>query len=255
MTTIIHLSDLHIGTEDVHRLPILIEQVNLLNPDVVVISGDFTQRAKQREFKMAKDIIDRLTCGHVLCVPGNHDIPLYRIIERLLFPYQKYKKYIASNFNPTYCNNGVAIIGLNSTTPYTIQDGIVSSAELKIMREFFDKQNQAIKNRIVIMHHNMIRPECHKVIYNLESVIQALYESRVNFVLSGHLHDACIEKIEREYIDYPLYAITAGTALSSRLRSQPNSFNWMTIEGDHFEVKVYVWKGDRYSPVEIACFM
>ncbi len=253
MTTIIHLSDMHIGTEDKKMLPVLVDIINKLNSEVIVISGDFTQRAKIPQYKIARDFIKQLTCKNILSVPGNHDIALYRIFERFLMPFDKYKKYISNNINPSFCNNDVAIIGINSATPYTIQDGMVTDEQLKIMHDFFSKT--AVMNRIVVMHHNMIRPEYHKVILNLETVIQALAESRVNYILAGHLHDVCIERIERDYIDYNMYAITAGTALSSRLRTQPNSFNYMTIENNEFNIKVYCRHGDQYLPQDIACFI
>ena len=252
MTTIIHLSDMHIGTEDKKLLPVLIETVNRLKPDVIVISGDFTQRAKSSEFQVANHIIKQLTCKNILPVAGNHDIPLYRIFERVLMPFNKYKRFISNNFNLTYVDHDIAMIGLNSVTPYVIQDGFVTDDQLKIIQAFFAENE--ISNRIVVMHHNMIRPEYHKVILNLETVIKTLAESKVNYILSGHLHDVCIERIERDYIKYPMYAITAGTALSHRLRTQPNSFNFMTIDKDAFDIKVYCREGEQYLPKDIACF-
>lgn len=253
MINIVHLSDLHFGTEKIDAIASLIATVNELQPEVIVISGDFTQRAKVHQFKSAKNLIEQLACANIICVPGNHDIPLHNIFSRIFFPLKNYKQFITDNLNPYFIQDKVAILGINSTTPFTVMDGFISPAQLNMLKEkFLELPPDIIK--IACMHHNMIKPEYHKVIINLDALLKTLAECRVNLILAGHLHDAFIEKIERDFIHHPMYVVTAGTTLSYRLRTQPNSFNFITLHPDGFSLQIYELLNQRFHPQEKRTF-
>ena len=85
MSRLIHLSDLHFGKDRPDLLTPLLESVNAFDPDLVIISGDLTQRAREKEYRAARAFIDRINAP-VLSVPGNHDIPLHRPFTRFLTP-------------------------------------------------------------------------------------------------------------------------------------------------------------------------
>src|SRR5437773_10622261 len=101
MRTIAHISDIHFGAEDISAAEALIKDLNMLNPSLVIISGDLTQRARRKQFIAAKNYIQRLPKPYII-IPGNHDIPLFDIIRRFLAPLTRYKKYITSDLSPFY---------------------------------------------------------------------------------------------------------------------------------------------------------
>jgi 3',5'-cyclic AMP phosphodiesterase CpdA len=88
MARLIHLSDLHFGAHDPAIVDAVEKAVDEADPDLVVISGDLTQRAKTEQFQQACRFLERLRDnGHdVLAVPGNHDVPLYDVLRRFLSP-------------------------------------------------------------------------------------------------------------------------------------------------------------------------
>ncbi|WP_413220367.1 metallophosphoesterase [Tritonibacter mobilis] len=98
MKRLLHLSDLHFGRDRPELLDPLIEQINGLAPDLVAISGDLTQRARDWQFMRAREMIDRIKAP-CLVVPGNHDTPLDNLFERVLMPWRRYRKWIACDLN------------------------------------------------------------------------------------------------------------------------------------------------------------
>jgi predicted MPP superfamily phosphohydrolase len=95
----VHLSDLHFGKMDDALLNPLVESVDALLPDVVVVSGDLTQRARTVQFLQARAFLARLPLPQGV-VPGNHDVPLHNIVQRLLRPLEKFQRHIESNLSP-----------------------------------------------------------------------------------------------------------------------------------------------------------
>ena len=116
MARLIHLSDLHFGAHDSVLVEAVAQRIDEEQPDLVVISGDFTQRARTEQFKEACDFLDRLReAGHdVLGVPGNHDVPLYDVIRRFLSPLTRYKRYIDDTLCPLHEVAGVTVLGINT---------------------------------------------------------------------------------------------------------------------------------------------
>lgn len=236
MAKIIHLSDLHFGTERSGVVPTLIEEIHRLQPDIVVISGDLTQRARQRQYRLAQSFLKEVSRYQLLCVPGNHDISLYNLFERLFFTFRKYKKWITPHLCSSIVYNNVALLGINSVTPYKPMGGYVSKQQLELVVNFFQKQ-PVDKIKIVVMHHNLIRSERHKIINASEDIIKVFAECNINLVLSGHIHYACIELLKRNFLKKNMYIITAGTATSTRTIA-PNSFNILECKESQFTLTV-----------------
>src|SRR5215208_2322300 len=128
MPRIIHLSDLHFGAHDPKLVDAVEGQVNADKPDLVVVSGDFTQRARTEQFKEACEFLDRLReAGHdVLGVPGNHDVPLYDVLRRFLSPLARYRRFIDDSLCPFVELPGVAVLGINTARSLTVQDGRIN---------------------------------------------------------------------------------------------------------------------------------
>ena len=70
-----------------------------LAPDLIAISGDLTQRAREREFVQAQAFLHTLPDPKIV-VPGNHDVPLYNIVARFLAPLERYKRIVSMETEP-----------------------------------------------------------------------------------------------------------------------------------------------------------
>ncbi|MGZ8265598.1 MAG: metallophosphoesterase, partial [Burkholderiales bacterium] len=99
MRTLVHLSDLHFGRVNEAVLGPLARRIGAIAPDVVVVSGDLTQRARKRQFRAARAFLDTLPTPQIV-VPGNHDIPLYNVFARFLTPLRNYRRYIGNDLEP-----------------------------------------------------------------------------------------------------------------------------------------------------------
>lgn len=234
MFKIIHITDLHFGTEREGSINLLLNAIHSIQPNIIVISGDFTQRAKEQQFLMAQQFIQALPCK-AICVPGNHDISLYNVVKRFLYPFTAYKKWINPMLYVQYQEGEIAILGINSVTPYKPMSGYVTDEQLKLVKDFFSQYNKKIK--IIVMHHNLIRSERHKIINDSEKIINVFAECGINLVLSGHIHATHIEKLRNNKQGQPMYVITAGTATSMRT-IEPNSFNVIDITENQFSIIV-----------------
>src|SRR3954468_19590483 len=111
MLTILHISDLHFGPFYVPAVgEHLLKAAAELKPDVIVASGDFSQRAKIQEFKDARAFLDALPDVPKIVIPGNHDVPLYRVFERIFHPYMNYQQYISKDLETCYMSDQAIIV-------------------------------------------------------------------------------------------------------------------------------------------------
>jgi 3',5'-cyclic AMP phosphodiesterase CpdA len=239
MRKIIHLSDLHFGRTDPDLTPALLSFINQNNPDLIIISGDFTMRAKKEEYAEAKRFLENLTFPYI-SVPGNHDIPTYRFWERIIFPYKKYKKNINVNLEPTFIDNEIAVAGINTTHPLTGIEGTLSLRKLKrVIHEFEGLPDATIK--MIFSHHPFNTPIDHpqEPFKSAGRALALLSKSKIDLLLSGHLHTnmrRLKDSVYRIAHAGPLI-IHAGTAISTRLRGEPNSFNLININHPYVEIQ------------------
>lgn len=245
MKKILHLSDLHFGTEIPHIFEALIPDCQRLNPDIIIISGDLTQRAKHDQYDAAKQFIDNFEGKVILCVPGNHDISFYNLFERFLYPFAKYQKWIAPDVYHHYSDDELSILGINSVTAFKPLGGYVTERQLELVGDYFKTQASNVV-RIIVMHHNLISSERHRIINDADKILARFADAGVNLVLSGHTHFPCIEKVQKQFIKHNLYVMTAGTAISTRTKA-PNSYNVLEINKNEFTFLVREFDGNRFS--------
>src|SRR6476469_8975679 len=136
MRTVVHLSDLNFGRVDDALMAPLRETIERIAPNVVVVSGDLTQRAKSEQFEEAKAYLDTLP-GPQIIVPGNHDISLYNVFRRFLQPLTRYKRYITDDLEPTFVDGEIAVLGINTARSLTFKDGRVNKEQIASMRAAF----------------------------------------------------------------------------------------------------------------------
>lgn len=225
MTRIVHLSDLHFGRTEPALLDRLHQAVAAAAPDLVVISGDLTQRARVWQFDQARAFIDRLPAP-ALSVPGNHDTPLDNLFLRFLAPWKRYRAAISPELEPVHAAPGVVILGVNSVNRFAWQQGKIPRRAIHRAEAAFVAAGDAI--RIVVIHHPLeVTPGAgHKsVMGGADRALDGFSQAGADIVLSGHLHATHIAPFSRRP---GLLFVQAGT-LSTRTRGERNAFNILDL--------------------------
>lgn len=256
MARIAHLSDIHFGANDPALVDAATAWLAEKRPDLVVISGDFTQRARVVQFRAASAWLDRLHRAGLktLVVPGNHDIPLYDAFRRFVRPLARYERYISDVLCPWYEDDEVAILGLNTARSLTIKDGRINHAQMDLLRDRFAPVAPA-KTRILVTHHPLFAMpigkgnELTEAVGQHDDAVKAACEAGVHIALAGHFHRTYAEAAQKmvEHSGGAL-VIQAGTATSTRLRNaEPQSFNWLHVrQNNEIELQVIVWDGAAF---------
>ena len=154
MARIVHLSDLHFGAHDPRLVAAVEVRVDDAGADLVVISGDFTQRARTEQFEEACHFLTRLrNKGHeVIAVPGNHDVPLYDVLRRFLSPLTRYRRFIDDELCPFHELKDAAVLGINTARSLTFKDGRINAEQVEHIRSVFAKVASDTP-RILVTHH------------------------------------------------------------------------------------------------------
>lgn len=227
MTRILLLSDLHFGFERTALIEPLLDTVNAARADLVVVSGDLTHRGRSAQFAAAAAFLRRIEAP-LIAVPGNHDIPLFKLTSRLMRPYRRYRRAIAEQLEPVGHVGNIRVQGVNSVDPMAWQRGVITPAQVaRVISEL----DPACIN-IVALHHPMQqRPEVDKALMeNAPEALDALRTAGVDLVLSGHLHIWSIGAFLGPD-GGPTLQIQAGTALCARPGDIQNEFAILDFDG------------------------
>lgn len=257
MARIAHLSDVHFGAHDPRIVAATEAWLVGHRPDLVIVSGDFTQRARVAQFREASAWLGRLRASglRLLLIPGNHDIPLYDVTRRFLAPLDRYKRYIDDNLCPWFENDEVAILGINTARSLTFKDGRINRDQLAMIEDRFGTVTPQ-KTRILVTHHPLFAMpigeggELSEAVGHHRDAVAAVCRAGVNIALAGHFHRTYAEAARRmvETAGGSL-VIQAGTATSTRLRNDElQSFNWIHVHrNDDIELQVIAWDGAAFN--------
>lgn len=245
MRTLVHLSDLHFGKVNEALLAPLKARVEALRPDVVVVSGDLTQRARSAEFKQARAWLDTLP-GPQIVVPGNHDIPLYNVAARFFTPLVKYRRHISADLAPEYVDEEIAVLGLNTARSLTFKDGRVNREQIERLQRRFAALPPELTH-VVVTHHPFDLPDNFDkddLVDRAPMAMEAFSHCGVDLLLAGHLHASHAGNSAHRYkiAGYAALVVQAGTATSTRKRGEDNSFNAIRIEKDQLTVERHGWQ-------------
>lgn len=236
MSKLVHLSDLHFGKDRPDLLAPLLGCVNALDADLVAISGDLTQRARDAQFREARDFIDKLNAP-VLTVPGNHDVSLHSPFQRFLMPWRSYRRWINRDLTPTFENENMIVVGINSVDHFSLQTGRLSSGRISGACSVMDGAPKP-KARVIVVHHPLEHPAKtkKKPIPGAEDALEKLLGCGADLVLSGHLHTWHADNFRIRSGQSTAVQLHAGTSLSSRVRGEPNDFNVIDITDDEIAI-------------------
>jgi 3',5'-cyclic AMP phosphodiesterase CpdA len=267
MLTLLHISDLHFGPSYLPTVgEALIRAAHRLRPAVIVASGDFTQRAKPEEFLAARQYLDRLPPANRVLVPGNHDVPLYRVLERLASPYTLYREYLTDTLDVVVHRPDAVIVALNSTAPRrAFTNGRIRRRQLALCAKAFASAPDGAARIVVTHHHWAPAPdyEGSEVMPGAKEALDALTELRVDLILSGHLHRASIINSLDVYAGrdrtHGILIVQCGTSTSRRGRArerEKNTFNWIRIADRSIRITHYMYfaEADGFAPVSRHLF-
>lgn len=235
MTTLLQVSDPHFGTEQAPVQQALLDLAHRLHPDVLLMTGDITQRATDAQFRAARAFADRVGAPHLLVLPGNHDIPLFALGARLLSPYGRMQRVFGGDLEPSLESEDMLLLCLNSTRAWRHKHGELSDAQIASVERRLAKAGPR-QVRIVALHHPIAvtraederhRPRRH------DTAIRRWAAAGADLILGGHIHlPYTLPLHERRPLSGLLWAVQAGTAVSSRVRRDAgNSVNRLCTLG------------------------
>jgi len=249
MRTIVHLSDLHFGRVNPSLLDPLLTVVREVKPDLIAISGDLTQRARSYQFQQARSFLDALPQPQIV-VPGNHDIPLHNLFARFLEPLTKYKRYITEDLQPSYQDEEVVIVGVNTARSLVFKGGRINETQVSRLRDKFCSFGEDVV-KVVVTHHPFDLPEGHNerdLVGRAKMAMTGLAECGADLFLAGHLHISHTGHTKRYNIHgHSALVVQAGTATSTRERGEVNSFNVLRIAYPAITVEKFAWNASTTS--------
>lgn len=228
MALIAHVSDLHVGAlafyEDL--LNKVIDEINHINPDVTIITGDITENGYYMEFEKAAEYLDKIETP-LLVIPGNHDARhvgdqyFSEIIKKRCGTLKLKKK-------------GIKVIGLDSSEP-DLDYGKIGRLQQKYMETELKKGQKDNLYKIIALHHHIIPvPKTGRernVLSDAGDILQSLIDGGANLVLSGHKH------MPHVWTMGDTTFATAGTASSLKLRGKTYpSYNTINIDKETIEI-------------------
>jgi 3',5'-cyclic AMP phosphodiesterase CpdA len=241
---LLHISDIHFGPPHRDELDEAIRSLLARERfDAVLVSGDITQRATPEQFMQAKAFLNSLSVPHVT-VPGNHDVPLWAVHERLTTPFGRYQRYFAAELEPTLRLPHAWIYGMNSAHGLTAKNGKFTDASLERCEAFFAAAPADVL-RIVVVHHHLLPapgPLYDPTAARAREAAYAFSRARVDVVVSGHLHHAFVVHTRAFYpkLQYNTVVAHSGTTMSSRGRGAElaaNSLNVIALDGSTISIE------------------
>ncbi len=255
---ILQISDLHFGPPYLPEVgQALLRFAPDIHPDAIIISGDLTQRAKPEQFQQAKKFLDELPDVPQLVIPGNHDVPLYRLRERWSTPHQEYRRQITDELNPILWLDGAVVVGLDSTAPRSaVTNGRIHQWQLDLCRRTFADVPPETTKIVVAHHHFAPAPDYlhDSTMPKARRALEQFQEMGVEMVMGGHLHRAYVGNSLDIYPgadrEHGIVIVQSGTSTSRRGRGrerEKNSFNVIEVQEETFEITHHMYFDDRHG--------
>lgn len=237
MTLLVQISDTHFGTESAPVVEALVRTVVGLAPSLVVLSGDITQRARPAQFRAARAFLDRLHAPATLVIPGNHDIALFNLAARLFSPYANHRRAFGDELEPSFESDALLVVSVKTTRRYLHERGVVSTAQVERVAQRLLQAREA-QLCVVVTHqpvHVTRAQDEDELLRGHARAVRRWAAAGADLILGGHSHLPCVRALheQRAGLARRVWAVQAGTAVSSRLRHGAlNSVNVVHSLGD-----------------------
>lgn len=249
MTRLMQISDLHFGAEIPEAVDALVESAQGLAPDRVLIGGDFTMRARRREWRAARAFLDRLPVP-ALCIPGNHDIPgANDLWDRFFTPWTRYREAIGNELEPSEVIGGIEVVGLNSARRFGAPSfdwsrGAVSVAQCLGLPFRFGSEAGL---RAVMLHHPFAASESggRRLLKRDGMLLAALETAGVDLVLAGHFHQSHVSLLPLPLGDRDVVLSHVSTACSWRTKGEPPGFHLVETGEGMIRIVRFRFDADR----------
>jgi 3',5'-cyclic AMP phosphodiesterase CpdA len=243
MRTLVHLSDLHTGRVDPRVVDALIRTINGIEPDLIVFSGDLTQRATRTQFREAREFLDALQAP-LLVIPGNHDVPLWNIARRFITPLERYKRFITTDLAPVIEDDEMIVVGVNTARSVTWGEGRINKRQVDALLRRLEAAPRDV-TRIIVTHHPFdLPPGVHRrrLLGRARMAMARFAAAGADLFLSGHLHLSHVSHSAERYriAGHSALIVQAGT-VSMRGRGEEPSFNILRLERRRLTLDRFVW--------------
>ncbi len=233
---LLQVSDTHFGTEQPLVVEALVRLAHAHRPELLVLSGDITQRARTTQFRAAREFVDRLGIAHRVVIPGNHDIPLFNLLQRMLAPYANHVRAFGAELEPVYESHALLVVGVNTTRARRHKNGEVSPEQVERVAQRL-RRAQGAQLRVVVIHQPaavLRERDEHDRLRGHDHAIPAWANAGADMVMGGHIHLPYLLPLHELNGGLPrrLWAVQAGTAVSHRVREGvANSVNLVRWDG------------------------
>ena len=242
MSLLLHVSDPHFGTEQPPAVAALQRLSERLEPDLLVVSGDITQRARRGQFEAARLALGALRARLRIVIPGNHDIPLFDPVARLAFPYRGFRRAFGSRLEPRVETGELLVVAVRTTRRWRHVNGTVSSRQIDEVARRLGAASPG-QLRIVVTHQPVHVPresERHNLLRNHRAAIDAWSAAGADLILGGHIHLPYVLPLTPA--PHPTWIVQAGTAVSDRVRHDaPNSVNVLRYDAARRRCRIERW--------------
>lgn len=258
MTRIIHLSDPHFGATERSAAEAFTALAREMEPDLTILSGDLTMRARRGELAAASAFVDRLPQPR-LVIPGNHDIPSFnQPLDRFLNPFGRYRGTFGEDLEPGLKLNGTHVVSMNSSRAFGFHadwsEGRLSRKQLTVMQKKF-LASPTDNLRILVLHHPLLELGLRgrEVVKPLQPLMQAIEDARVDLVMCGHFH---LSQIHAAGLSSRWRAVIsqAPTVCSTRLQGEPQGFHEILHDGEHLEMVHHIFQEGKFRPADRCYF-
>jgi 3',5'-cyclic AMP phosphodiesterase CpdA len=229
---IAHMSDPHFGTVVPAVRSALLGELQMHPPDLILLTGDITQRARRAQFEDARSFLQELPRVPCLAVPGNHDLPLFDVFTRMVKPYDHYRRYISQQLEPSFIDKRVAVLCVDATSRLRHKDGALTAKQIESTARTLEGVDAPF--RLVATHQPLaavVNADRHNVARGAGQALDRWIAAGTDLFLGGHIHlPYCIE-VRTADLRQSAVLLQAGTCLSSRVRHGiPNSYNLVTLQ-------------------------
>lgn len=253
MSLLMQVSDPHFGTERPKVAEALLRLAKAQAPELVVASGDITQRATRRQFEAARGFFAGLGGVPVLAIPGNHDIPLFNLVARIFAPYAHYRRAFGHDLEPVFASGRWLVVGVNTTRAYRHKDGEVSAAQVEQVAARLRTAAPG-QVRVVVVHQPVAVPgagDRPNLLHGRALAVRRWAAAGADMVMGGHIHVPYVLPLHEAPggLARRLWAVQAGTAVSARLRGEAdNSVNLVRHMGMGPPRRCVVERWDYVAP-------